>query len=1034
MPITHLHVHSTYTLLGATASIDALARQARRDGLTHLALTDTDALYGVVEFHRACRAVGVQPILGMSAHVALPSDLREGVPQVERPGTLILLATRAEGYRSLCRLSSHLQGHPDRSDRITRGLTLDTLQDHADGLICLTGGRQGWVERCLRADRRWVAHRYAGRLCGIYGVRDTNLSIEIHTPADESIARRVQKLGDFLGIPAVAVHPIYCLKPSETPRLRLLAAIDRNSHIQDVPASALPHEGNASIDVHWLQPTEMEARYAAFPDALDRIEEIASRCEPALPEGNPVWPAIDLPDTLTPDEALSRLANEGLRDRYTSPPDDEIADRLKRELEAIANHGYSPLFLVVADVVRFAREADIPVSTRGSVANSLVAYCTGITTVDPIEHDLLFERFLSPARADAPDIDLDLCSRRRDEVLDHVRRTYGEESVALVSTVNTMRLRSAARETAKAYGLSQREMDRLRSLIPRHHHRGPGRDAERARARERIRSPRLREVFEAATHIEGLPHHLSVHPGGIVITPGPLTDVLPVQWATKGFLVTQYDHHDVEVLGLPKIDLLGIRALTVLTDAAGIVQREFDPDFRLAAIPNDDPSTGDLIARAETVGVFQCESDGARRTLRKLNARTVRDLAIANAFFKPGPSTGGMADVFVRRYRGEEPVTYLHPALAPILSSTKGVLIFQEQILRIAREVAGLSWEEADHLRRGMSKFKQEEMAQMEARFVEGCQRQPPEGPGMSLARAEELWQQVVAFSGYGFNKGHATAYADVSYRSAYLKAHWPIAFLCARLMNRGGFHHPALYLAEAVRLGLTVRPPHVNQSQYAFTLSQETGDEILWMGLGWIRDLRRSSVRAIIDARRARPFEGLRDLVSRVPLHRKEIVHLVQCGALDGLGANRAALLVEAAEIQRAGNTHQMAFTFAQPTVEPESAERRRTWERRLLGYPISTLDDPLASVVERLPPHVILRELEGMRGDPVTTAGVRLPGRSRSGQFYLWDGETWVEARLDSALPPPWTPLIVHGRWLQDEWGSGWLQIDRLRELSQT
>ena len=328
--------------------------------------------------------------------------------------------------------------------------------------------------------------------------------------------------------------------------------------------------------------------------------------------------------------------------------------------------------------MRHAREQSIPVSTRGSVANSLVAYCIGITTVDPIRHNLLFERFLNPARRDPPDIDLDFCSRRRDEVLDYVRRKYGEDKVALVATVSTMRPKSAVRETGKALGLEEAALDELAKRLPRGWHPGL-----RHRATETLQTmltdvtdARERKVLELATAIVGQPHHLSVHPGGIVISPGPMTDVAPLQLAPKGFLITQYDHKDVEAIGLAKIDLLGIRALTVLADAAELVRRDHDPDFRLEDIPLDDPATGDLIARGETVGVFQCDSSGAQRTLRKLRAREIGDMAIANAFFKPGPALGGMARSFVRRYRGEEPVRYLHPALEPILGQTKGVLIF----------------------------------------------------------------------------------------------------------------------------------------------------------------------------------------------------------------------------------------------------------------------------------------------------------------------------------------------------------------------
>ena len=391
-----------------------------------------------------------------------------------------------------------------------------------------------------------------------------------------------------------------------------------------------------------------------------------------------------------------------------------------------------------------------------------------------------------------------------------------------METVSTLRPKSAVRETAKAYGLAEAEISCLVKQLPRGWHPDPRRRSkgDMADLLDKLTDARQVEVISAARNIVGQPHHLSVHPGGVVITPGPLTDHVPVQWAPKGFLITQFGHEDLETLGLPKLDLLGIRALTVLADTADLVRLHHDPAFRLAKIPLDDQATAGMLSRGDTIGVFQCESAGARRTLRKLQARTVFDLAVANAFFKPGPATGGMAGSFVRRYRGQEEVSYLHPALEPILGATKGVLLFQEQILRVATEIAGLSWAQADHLRRGMSKFQAEEMAAMQSAFEAGCRRPAPEGPGFSREQAQTLWEQVLAFAGYGFNRGHATAYADVSYRSAYLKNHWPAAFFSARLTDWGGFHHPAIYMAEAIRLGIEIRPLHVNYSNRAFTLT----------------------------------------------------------------------------------------------------------------------------------------------------------------------------------------------------------------------
>jgi DNA polymerase-3 subunit alpha len=1025
---THLEVHSHCTLLGGTSPVADLAVRAAADGMSALALTDTNALYGVVAFAKACRAADVQPIVGMAVTAAREPDL----PPIasDAPGRLVLLATGPAGYRSLCRLSSLIKGSPERDTLARRGLGWVDFKAHHEGLICLSGGRLGWLERLLRAGYEAAARAYAAHLADIYG-ENAYLSLEVHRPEDQAVAQAIAEIGRRAGIPCAAVQPVYCLNRAEAPRLKLLAAIDCNCLLEAVPAVALPALGDPQADLHWLNPAEVAKRFAAFPEALTAVREITARCGPALPDGRPIWPVLKLPAGQSPDVALAELARHGAGERYgmQSPP--EVGQRLEMELAAIGQHGYAPLFLIVADVVRFARQAAVPVSTRGSVANSLVAYCIGITTVDPLAHGLLFERFLNPARADPPDIDLDFCSRRRDRVLDYVRRTYGAEHVALVGTVSTMLPRSAVRETAKAYGLDEAQIGRLVAHLPRGWHPDPRRREERSvdEMVAELGDARLGDILRLAYGLVGQPHHLSVHPGAVVITPGPLTDLVPVQWAPKGFLITQLDHHDVAALGLPKIDLLGISALTVLADAAELVRTNREPAFRVEDIPLDDPMTGDMLAQGDTIGVFQFESDGSRQTLRKLQARTVRDLAVANAFFKPGPAMGGMATHFIRRYRGQEPVTFLHPALVPILGPTQGILLYQEEILRIAREIAGLSWAQADHLRRGMSRFRGEEMAQMRQEFVAGCQRPAPDGPGLGQQQAETLWEQVMAFAGYGFNQGHATAYADVSYRLAYLKAHWPAEFLAARLATGGGFHPPAVYMAEAVRLGIAVRPPHVNHSRPAFTL--EPGTNTLWMGLRQVRDLRRASIQAIVARRRERPFAGLRDLLTRVTLMPKEITHLIQCGALDGLGESRAALLAEAAELDRSGGPQQLALPFDRPVVPSESPAQRLDWEQVVLGQPVSV--HPLEVVAGRLPEHIRLTQLSGLAGRPVTGAGVRLPGWTGGQGFYLGDGETFVIAKGGKALKAPsaWQPVVVRGRWLSDVFGTGWLEVEEVKSV---
>jgi len=1026
----HLHVRSTYTLLGATASVRTLAQRAAADGLSHLALTDHNVLYGAVALQKACRQVDLEPILGMTLTVRLPDSLAPD----GRPDQLLLLACNPAGYRSLCRLSSYLQSSPEREQVARQGVPWALLKDEHVGILCIAGGRRSRLEQWVRQGENKQALLYASHLAGLFD-EQLYLALELHQPADQAIAEQIVKLGKRFGLPTVAVQPVYCLDPQERARLRLLAAIDHNCTLDEVAAADLPDGDDPQVDLHWLSPATMQDRFAHFPDALAATQTIAEECEPALPDGRPIWPVLKLPPALTPAAALVAQAEGGLQARYAATTAQPLSTaRLQHELAIINTAGYAPLFLLVADIVRFAREQGIPVSMRGSVANSLVAYCIGITTVDPLVHDLLFERFLHPARTTPPDIDLDFCSIRRDEVLDYVRRTYGADRVALVATVSTMRPRSAIGETAKAYGLSEAEAKALVKLVPDRWHPDPRRQVRSSLEvmLEGITEAHHRRIVIAAYELIGQPHHLSIHPGGLVVTPGPLTDVVPVQWSPKGFTITQFDHSEVEALGLPKVDLLGIRALTVLAEATRLVRRHYDPAFRLETIDLTDAATAELLAAGDTVGVFQCESTGARRTLRQLATRTVQDLAVANAFFKPGPATGGMAAAFIRRYRGDEAVAYLHPALEPILGPTKGVLIFQEQVLRVAQAIAGLSWLEADELRKGMSKFQPEAMERMRERFIAGCQRPAPGGYGFTQQQASTLWEQVHAFAGYGFNQGHATAYADVSYRSAYLKAHFPAAFLAARLANYGGFHHPAIYLAEAQRLGIMVRPPHVNHSRRHFALAfgdEDPAQPVLWMGLGQVRNLRRRSAVAIMNQRRQQPFADLTDLCQRVALQHKELLHLIQCGALDGLGESRAALLAQAKA--SGAKRWQLALTFDEPLVEAEPPAARLRWERQLLGQPVSV--HPLA-VVKALPPTThSLTTAAKQPGRRAQLALTRLPGWTGGKGYFVSDGATYAVAIPSQKLatPRPWSIFVVTGRWLLDEWGGGWLQVERLETI---
>jgi DNA-directed DNA polymerase III PolC len=1034
--MTYLRVHSYYSILRGTCSVETLVDKAAAEGLRALALTDEGVLYGAVQFDRACRQANIQPLIGMTLQVSSPLGSNPIASREHPGGTMVVIAANPAGYRSLCQLSSRLMGGGMGPPDPRQPVPWSFLVDHQEGLIVIDAGRTGWVAKTLNQSSASRAGQYLSRFGGAFKDR-SYLGMEIPQVQDPDQARGLQSLAARFGVPTVALPPVYSTHKDASDMYRLGAAIERNCRLDEIRPEWMPDGGNKSVDLSWRGMDEIRGAFSDFPAALESIGEIVERCSDSLPAGNPLWPSLSLPDNRTPDQQVAHLAKIGLKQRYAPPEQAQAEDRLRTELAAIARHGFAPFFIVVADIARYAREQDIPISTRGSIANSIVAYCLEITTVDPLEHDLLFERFLNPARTSLPDIDLDFCSRRRDEVLEYVRRTYGEDRVALVGTVSTMRPKSAVRLTAKAYGFPEDELSPILDRLPGGWHPDPRRrDARKLSEILDQFHGRARQIVSSAAGLVGKPHHLSVHPGGVVICPGPATDTVPLQLAPKGFLITQYDHRDVEKIGLPKLDLLGIRALTVFSEALDAVRHK-ETDFEPGSIVEGDPKTETLLSNGDTIGVFQCESEGARRTLRKLKARSIPDLAVANAFFKPGPATGGMAEAFVRRYRGEEEASYLHPGLEPILRRTKGVLLFQEQILQVATQIAGLEWSQAERLRKGMSKFKPDEMGALQSQFIQGCMRPPPEGPGFSPEQAETLWGQVEAFAGYGFNQGHALAYAGVSYRSAFLKAHFPLEFLAARLANYGGYHHPAVYIAEARRYGFSVRPPQVNYSQRRFSAADMEGEEALFVGLGWVKDLHRSTQAEIVRQRQRRPYDGLRDLLSRVPMMDREIEHLIKAGALDGMGRSRHHLLMELASIQRAGSPLQASFGFFAPSeTPPDRPSQTFAWELNLLGMPISV--HPLQILRTEVGDVTPLASLDDHQPGPVRAAGARLPGWGGGSRgFLLSDGTAMVQVHLDrrrmrrGQRVTAWTPLIIEGIWKQDSWGGGWLEVERYEIL---
>ena len=878
---THLHTHSYYSFLRGLASPAELTQAAVQNGMQSLALTDYRLLTGALEFYAACKSSGIQPILGLEMEVLPPNGF-----SITSPGILVFLAMDMTGWSNLCRMSSLLS--EENSE-----LTFEQLSNNTDGLICLSGGKRGLLNNLLTAGLRRSAADWLARLGELFPKR-LYIEMQDHSVDDKDHWAGIVSIARSMKLPILASHDIHYIHPEQAPLQRTLAAIRLIR-----PLSELPSEALAPLLAYFKTPAEMSSAFADYPEALAASEEIASRCRLELPLGQPRFPEIHLPPGSVPMDLLRQKAEKGARQLY-GEINLEIQSRLDHELSVIGECGYASLFLIMEEILGFARQQAIPFSSRGSAASSLVAHCLGITSPDPIRLNLYFERFLNPARATPPDIDTDLCSRRRDEVIHFVYEQFGQDQVATICTINRFRRRSALRETAKAFGLPPEEVSALADSLPHHWYGSPGRRVEEkdpfAELTERFNTPTHQAVFLQAAALIGLPHHLSLHPGGIVISPGKMIELVPTQIAAKGVITTQFDMDSIELLGLVKIDLLGIRGLSVVGDVAQAISSQnenlslpiqiktFGTDFKstdiLDSIPDEDAETSDVLERGRTIGCFQIESPGMRTTLKEIHARTIDDIMVALALYRPGPLTGGLKDSFVRRHLGKEPSQDIHPALSSLLADTYGVILYQEQVLRIAHELAGLSLADADLLRRAMSHFDPgKQMQTLKEKFVAGAwmRHKVPE------AAAERIWELMAAFAGYGFPKAHAASYAQISWRSAWCKTHLPALFMTAVLANWGGYYSQRIYLTEARRMGLTIRPPFVNYAQHEFSLNYMNHEPVLFMGLDQVRELTRRTQTAILQKR---PFLSFMDFLARVDPRPVEAESLVKAGALEGFGS----------------------------------------------------------------------------------------------------------------------------------------------------
>lgn len=881
----HLHCHSEYSMLDSAIRLPALCERAVSFGMEACAVTDHGNLCAAAEFQKVCREYGIRPIFGCEIYTCPDRRLRDG----GAPHHLILLARTQEGWSNLSHLVSEAWisgfcGKP-RAD-------WELLSRFRDGLTCLSACLQGAVPGAiLRGDMDGARER-ALRLASLF---PGHFYLELQRtglPRQEYVNQRLMELGESLRLPLAATNDCHYLGPGDAEARDVLLCVQAGKKLS---GPGHPHSGTKSL--FFKSPAEMAEAFADCPEAIANTVRIAEDCRAEIPSGKHFFPAYPVPPGTTTEQEFRRIAEEGLRKRLSEkpsgPPSDETPywKRLRHEMDVITRMGFPAYFLVVHEFVTWARDNGIPVGPgRGSAGGSLTAWAMRITDFDPLEYGLIFERFLNPGRSSLPDIDVDVCERRRGRLLRHLRERYGEDCVAQIAAFSTLKMRAAVQDAGRALGMGFQERTRLASFFPSFtHHR---------RIADVIReTPQLRDMAEkdesaawvlaVSLRIEGLVRQAGIHAAGVVMSGGPLADRVPVMLGRHGERVTQFDGPMVEAAGLVKFDILGLANMTIIQDTIDAVAREGRPAPDLRTLPLDDPAVYRLYSRADTDGVFQMESAGMKKYLTLLRPERFSDIVALLALYRPGPLESGMSQEFIRRRHGESPVRYPHPALEACLRDTYGVILYQEQDMQIAETAAGYTAAEADTLRRAMSKKKAEEMAGERARFLRGAAER-----GFDRKTAETIFGQMETFASYGFNKAHSVAYALTSYYTAYLKTHYPAEFMAALLT--AVMRQPerlAGYLARCRERGPEVLPPSVNTSLGVFSALKGR----IIFGLDAVRGVGTAAAGEIVRARKDGPFRSLGDFLSRVSIRtvtKRAVSSLIRCGALDDTGESRESML----------------------------------------------------------------------------------------------------------------------------------------------
>jgi len=889
----HLHLHSEYSLLDGACRIPQLVGKAAELGFKSLAITDHGVMYGVIDFYKACRKAGIKPILGCEVYTAKRTHNDKDPRLDAEQGHLILLAENNTGYRNLIKLVS--LGFTDGFYYKPR-IDLDQLAEHSEGLIALSACLAGDIPQLILNHEYEKAKAFALRLEAIMGKGNFYLELQHNGLREQQIVNaQLVRMSQETGIPLVATNDVHYINREDAKAQEVLICIQTGKTLED------PDRLRFETDSFYLRSAEeMWELFAGYPEALENTVRIAERCNVEITFGQLHFPSFDVPEGYTPFEYLKMQCDAGYRQRYG----DNMAHyrRLEYELSVIQQMGYVDYFLIVWDFIRYARDHGIMVGPgRGSAAGSLVAYCLGITNVDPIKYDLLFERFLNPERISMPDIDIDFCYERRQEVIDYVVRKYGEDRVAQIITFGTLAARAAVRDVGRVLGIPYNEVDRVAKMIPM----VPGKHITIEGAIEAnpelknlyTGDPVVKELLDMAKSLEGMPRHASTHAAGVVISSRPITDLVPL-YRNEDLISTQFPMTTLEELGLVKMDFLGLRTITVIRDAVNLIREQHGTTIDMDRIDYEDPAVYEMMSNGETAGVFQLESPGMTQFFRELKPSSMEDIIAGISLYRPGPMD--QIPRYIRNKNNPGLITYPTDKLKPILDVTYGCMIYQEQVMRVCRDLAGYSLGRSDLVRRAMSKKKKDVMDAERKNFVYGCTDE--EGNviipgairnGVDEKTAHQIFDEMMDFASYAFNKSHAAAYAYVGYQTAWLKCHYPVEFMAA-LMNSfvGSLGKVSQYVLECRRMGIEVLAPDINESLGGFSVSKGK----IRFGLSAVKHVGENLVRSIVEERSKNgPFRNFIDFCERLEgreLNKRAVESLIKCGAFDSFGVYRSRLM----------------------------------------------------------------------------------------------------------------------------------------------